>query len=134
MQSFDSTYRFIATLSLWLFISTLVFPLGIAAANFNCDMKMPQVVDVCCVTSNSKQEKQDTQNCEQQTFCAQSISSSRSDIPAITQNSNIVIAVELSEQWIIFEQGSDHPPAVKDEPASLHNHPPAFLLNSTFLN
>lgn len=120
-----------------LFASTIALPAGLAAASLTCDMEMSHTVHACCnfADINSHHEKKkESQDCQQQAFCQQTIGSNLSDIPAITQHTKIVIAAKLLEELTTIQEDSDHPPAVKDESSSLHYHPPIFLLNSTFLN
>ena len=137
MNTLQKTYRFIAALTLTLFVSTIMLPAGLAAASLSCDMDMSHTMLACCATAdmNSHQEKKKgSQDCQQQAFCEQAIGNNPSEVPAVTQSTNIVIAAKLLEELKTIEEDSDHPPAVKDESASLHYHPPIFLLNSTFLN
>ena len=137
MSTVNKTYRLIAAFTLMLFFSTIALPAGLAAASLSCDMEMSHTVPVCCATadmSSHQEKKKNTEDCEQQAFCAQEIDSNPSETPAVTQHSKIVIAAKLLEELTTIEEDSDHPPAVKDEPNSLQYHPPIFLLNSTFLN
>lgn len=120
-----------------LFVSTIALPTGLAAASLSCDMEMSHDVPVCCVTAdmNTHQEKKKgIEDCQQQAFCAQTIDSSPSEIPAVTQHSKVVIAAELLEELTTMDEENNQPPVIQDEPASLQYHPPIFLLNSTFLN
>lgn len=120
-----------------LFVGTIALPAGLAAASLTCDMEMSHSVPVCCATAdmnNHQEKKKDLQDCEKQSFCKQAIDSNPSDVPAITQSTKIVIAAKLLEELTTIQEDSDHPPALKDEPSSLHYHPPIFLLNSIFLN
>ena len=137
MNILKKTYHIVAALTLILFVSTIVLPAGLAAASLDCNMEMSHDVPVCCNNTdmnNHQEKKKNTQKCQQQTFCEQAIDSSPSKIPAVTQSTKIVIAAELLEELTTVERDNSHPPAIKDESASLHYHLPIFLLNSTFLN
>lgn len=137
MDTLKKTYHIVAALTLILFVSTIVLPAGLAATSPNCNMEMSHDVPICCNNTdvnNHQEKKKDTQECQQQAFCEQAIDSSPSKIPAVTQSTKIVIAAELLEELTTVERDNNPPPAIKDESASLHYHPPIFLLNSTFLN
>lgn len=137
MSTLKKTYRLFAALMLVLFVGTIVLPAGVAAASLHCDMEMHKGTHACCFTPDincHQEQEKELQDCGQQVFCEQIIESKPSDITAVFQSTKMVITAELSKELTTIEEDSDPPPAIRDESPSLYQHPPIFLLNSTFLN
>ncbi|WP_372635125.1 hypothetical protein [Fodinibius sp.] len=140
MKDINKTYRFLSALVLILFLNSLILPAGLSAASLFCNMEMGadnSSAHTCFGVQSpdhSDDMLSDKEVCSYQQICKEALSLRKNEVEAISQLTKSFtpvfyytgISVQLADYSGI---NTFHP-----EPDTAYTTPPAFLLNSVFLN
>lgn len=146
MHSLKKTYHFLSTLTLLLFLSSIVIPVSVSAATLFCDMEMTSMAqphaehnNACCdfhdvVPVNQTTYASSSSSCQYQDICAEAVSSNQMDKEAIPQFTKSFVAALVFTDIFIGETDNTERCKLESDSFKHQRNQPIFLLNSAFLN